>query len=63
MERINNMLQLMLSAGTCLVGLMLALVWGAGTEFTVFGWLLAVLGAVGVAVWVLLPQPSRYRRR
>ena len=52
-------MHLMMSAGTLVVGLLLALVFAAGTEFGPFGWMLAVLGAIGVVAWLVLPQPGR----
>ena len=56
---LGRAMHLMMSAGTLVVGLLLALVFAAGTEFGPFGWMLAVLGAIGVVAWLVLPQPGR----
>jgi len=48
-----------MSVGTVGVGLLLALVFAAGTEFAPMGWLFAGLGVVGVVSWAVLPQPGR----
>jgi hypothetical protein len=48
--------------GTTVVGLMLALVLAPGGEMAVMGWLLAVIGVIGVTACVVLPVPGRTRR-
>ena len=63
----SSTMQLVMSTGTLLLGLMLALVLptgAAGTEFAVFGWFLVVLGAIGIVLRFVLPSgTSRPPRR
>jgi hypothetical protein len=49
-----------MSLGTVVVGVLLALVFAAGTEFAPMGWLFAALGVVGTVTWMVLP-PGRRR--
>jgi hypothetical protein len=51
--------QLVMCLGTAVVGVLLALVIAPGGEMAAMGWILAVLGAVGVVACVLLPVPNR----
>jgi hypothetical protein len=51
--------QLAMSVGTVVVGVLLALVFAAGTEMAPLGWLFAALGVVGTVTWLLVPQGGR----
>lgn len=48
-----------MSCGTLVLGLLLALVLDSGPEFVLFGWVIAGLGAVGVALHFLMPMSAR----
>jgi hypothetical protein len=48
-----------MSAGTLVLGLLLALVLDAGPEFVMFGWVIAALGAVGVVLHFVMPTATR----
>jgi hypothetical protein len=55
-----------MSAGTLVLGLLLALYLDTGPgggEFVLFGWVVAALGAVGVALHFLLPGAARSHPR
>ena len=54
--------QLVMCLGTVMAGVLLALVITPGGDMAVMGWVLAVLGLLGVVACVLLPMPSRERR-
>ncbi|MHA6782101.1 hypothetical protein ACVGOW_14105 [Pseudonocardia saturnea] len=48
-----------MSCGTLVLGLLLALVLDSGPEFVLFGWVIAGLGAVGIALHFLMPMSAR----
>ena len=48
--------QLLMCLGTAVVGVLLALVFAAGTQWAPLGWLFAGLGVAGLITWTLLPQ-------
>jgi hypothetical protein len=51
-----------MSFGTMVLGLLLALYLDAGPgggEFVLFGWIIAALGAVGIALHFALPTVTR----
>ncbi|QJY48919.1 hypothetical protein [Pseudonocardia broussonetiae] len=52
-----------MSCGTLVLGLVLALVLDSGPEFGLFGWVVAALGAVGVALHFLMPASARSSTR
>jgi hypothetical protein len=46
-----------------LVGLYLTFFADAGGDMRVFGWILVVVGAIGLILWAVLPPMRRPRRR
>ena len=48
-----------MSCGTLVLGLLLALVLESGPEFALFGWVIAALGLVGIALHFLMPMSTR----
>ncbi len=57
--------QLAMSVGTLILGLLLALYFNlgaAGAEFAVFGWVMAALGALGIVLWFTMPAYRNDRR-
>ena len=50
-----------MSAGTLVLGLLLVLVLTPSETTLAFGWMLVVLGAVGVALRFMLPTPQQRR--
>jgi hypothetical protein len=49
--------QLFMSIGTLVLGLLMVILTSS-PELALFGWVLAGLGALGVALRYLLPRPS-----
>jgi hypothetical protein len=57
-------MQLFMSAGTLVLGLLLAyLAAGSSPELALFGWVLAGLGLLGVVLRFVLPPATRGRVR
>jgi hypothetical protein len=52
---------LLMSAGTIVLGLVLALYLDASPELQAFGWALAALGVIGLVLRFVLPEPGRRR--
>ncbi len=54
----GRLMQLAMSLGTAVLGLVL-LLWAGASEIGLFGWVFVALGALGVVFWLVLPVNAR----